>query len=71
MEDFAKFLLKIECRAVKSMYSRTSRNGHLSKVQFSYIFDLSIAVTSLQQPLLHYSMGGCFREVALYLYLFL
>ena len=41
---------------------------NISKVQFYYIhvFNLSIAVTSLQQPLLCYPMGGCCRAVALY-----
>ena len=61
-------------------YSGTSTNGHLSKiatslkqpvfsipaVQFYNIFDLSIAATSLLQPLLCCPMGGCYREVALY-----
>ena len=33
------------------------------------IFDLSIVVTSKQQPLLCYPMGGCCREVALYIHI--
>ena len=40
-------------------------NSQFSKVQFYCIFDLSIAVSFLQQPLLCY-----FREVLLYLELF-
>ena len=40
---------------------------NIPEVQFYYISDLSIVVTSLQQPLIWCPMGGCCREVALYL----
>ena len=35
-------------------------------MQFYYVFDVSVGVTSLQQPLLFYPVGGCCREAALY-----
>ena len=38
---------------------------NIPEVQFYYKFDLSMAVTSLQQPLSCCPMGGCCREVAL------
>ena len=42
---------------------------NIPEVQFYFIFDLSIAVTSLQQPLFCGAMGGCCKEVALYAFL--
>ena len=73
---FGTALLFQNCEHTSHWYSGTSRNGHLSttaisllqpdfnfpKVHFYFIFDLSIAVTSLQQLLLCYPMGGCCRD---------
>ena len=52
-------------RTVNTQQQPPPYNSQFSKVQFYYIYDLSIAVTFLQQPLLCY-----FREVLLYLELF-
>ena len=50
----------------KNIFAKSETEYPYSIVLQPYKFDLSIAVTSVQQPLFCRPMGGCCREVALY-----
>ena len=57
---------------VPSQQQPSPYKGQLSISPNYYIFDLSIeATSSQQQPLLRYPIGGCCREIALYVHVFM